>query len=329
MPLSQQEIDRLTPDIPAPPEGLPESIREAVAEKHMEPWMRRLSWTQFLLAGEFAQRVRHAAEEVHGAWHAGIGFIPFAGLPEIPGRWPPEIAAAIEKSGYLWGGRILTSGSERPYVYGGDVYSVGDDFAFPILVIPARNTPQAMEVSASGQLLGTAACWVRGRAINRYFANQEGCLTAAHVLGAGIPAVSVRANGSQYSARRPVFAPPCVDAVFLDTGWPSVAPTQFSAPDVSWLSAGDPTLFSGAVSAGVAGFVTDISAHAHYTGSAVPMILCHDGLGSNGDSGSLVEVGHQLAALHLSQIMTDTGSYESRTLLLQQVERVLDVDLYQ
>ena len=94
------------------------------------------------------------------------------------------------------------------------------------------------------------------------------------------------------------------------------------------VAVGDPTSFSGAVSSSVKGRVTNISVYAKYSGSAIPMVLCHDGLGQSGDSGALVEVNGLPTAMHLSKITLDNGGFESHTILLEQVEKLLAVDLF-
>jgi hypothetical protein len=95
------------------------------------------------------------------------------------------------------------------------------------------------------------------------------------------------------------------------------------------VSFGDPVRFDGAQSGPVSGYVTHVSAHAKYSGSGVPMILCHNGSGAAGDSGSLVNVNGMPGAMHLGKIDLDAGGQESRALFLHQIGHVMQLDLFQ
>lgn len=57
------------------------------------------------------------------------------------------------------------------------------------------------------------------------------------------------------------------------------------------------------------------------------MILCHDGLGTNGNSGSLVEVNGAPTAMHLGRIELDGGAgYELRGIFLHQIGHVMKLE---
>ena|GEM_PF-4092915 len=279
-----------------------------------------------MLRGNFADQVLRAALEVNEAWYAGLGLVPWAGI-EAPPEVPENISAAVHDSGYVWGGLVLTSMPRPPYFLGDRLLWLGEP-QFPIVVRHARYWPEALEVHNTGSLLGTAASWVKAAKVPPHRAEMEGCVTAAHVVGAGRGSYDIKDSGSpQGSAKIEEFGPPCLDTALMQLDWPRDMMAPYLPQPPAAIAFGDPAAFDGAVTRAVTGHVTHVSAHAKHTGSGVPMILCHNGLGTNGDSGSLVEVNGAPTAMHLGRIELDGGAgYESRGIFLHQIGHVMKLE---
>lgn len=321
MPLNRDFVTALTPDF-SPPESYeppPEARREGLE-------MRRWQWSQFMLHGSFADRVLRAALEVNEAWYAGVGLVPWAGT-EAPPQVPEDISASVIESGYVWGGLVLTSMPQPPYFLGDRLLWLGEP-QFPIVVRYARYWPEALEVHKSG-LIGTATSWVQATANHKHSPGLKGCVTAAHVVGAGHGSYDIMdSSASLGTATVEEFGPPCLDTAFLKCSCPPAMTSYVPQPPTA-IAFGDSATFDGAVSTSVTGHVTHVSAHAKYTGSGVPMILCHDGLGAAGDSGALVEVNGTPTAMHLGKITLDGGAHdESRGVFLHQVGHVMKLEFF-
>ena len=177
MPLDPDLVAALTPEFlpPVQYEPPPETRLDGLE-------LRRWQWSQFMLRGSFADKVLRAALEVNDAWYAGLGLVPWIGKEMRP-TVPDEMSEAVMKSGYVWGGLVLTSMPQPPYFLGDRLLWL-DEPQFPIVVRYARYWPEALEVHESG-LLGTATSWVKAAQVFPHRAEMDGCVTAAHVLGAG------------------------------------------------------------------------------------------------------------------------------------------------
>lgn len=318
MPLSREAVDALTPEI-LPPEIIVDPPEAIDALRTI-----RLLWTQFMLHGEFSDRLVSVANRVGQAWYIGVGLVPWRGL-ELNLQHHPNMVQAAHESGYIWGGIILTSYNIGPPLFEPEenVLSFKEQ-KFPIVIRQARHEPEAKEIHDPFGCIGTAASWARKANQN----HSNGCITAEHVVAPGRRKLHLTENGNNFIAKRFEFLPPCLDTAFVEMAWPSPGPRPYTPQQHSSVSSGDPVHFSGAETNSVSGFVTHVSAHAKYTGSGVPMILCHDGLGDKGDSGALVEVNGEPTAMHLGKIDLDDGGQESRGIFLQQICQVLDVELY-
>jgi hypothetical protein len=314
-------VEALTPDFP-PPMEMEDPGETDGSGRH------RWEWSQFLLRGGFADRVLHAARRVPQSWYAGVGLVPWNEV-ELDLRVAAKLEDAARKSGYVWGGVVLTSLPTAPHVYDGrsGVLSFVER-RFPILVRYAGYQPEAMRVENGNRgLLGTATSWARASVTNRSFPGLEGCVTAAHVVAAQRAGLAIQHDlGLTWPAAVRAFAPPCMDAAFISLSWPTPAPGPFRPQLPSAIAFGDPAGFDGAVTRWVAGFVTHVSAHAGYSGSGVPMILCHDGLGAQGDSGSRVDVRGMPTGMHLGKITLDAGGEESRAVFLHQIAHVMQLE---
>lgn len=281
-----------------------------------------------MLRGEFADRVLSVAGFVDQVWHAGVGLVPWRGV-EINIQHNPEMERAAYESGYIWGGVIFTSRSLEPSRYEPESNALSfRERRFPIIIHHARHEPEVKEIHDPHGCLGTAASWARMTDQNRNNAKRDGFITAEHVVAPGVRNFDLLENGQKFSAQAVKYAPPCLDTAFVDATWPSSRPGDYTPQPYSNVATGDPVQFDGATTSSVSGFVTHISAHVKYSGSGVPMILCHDGLGAPGDSGALVEVYGEPTAMHLGKIDLDSGGQESRGIFLQQICRVMDVELF-
>lgn len=322
MPLNEELVAALTPDSlpPVQYELPPETWREG-------PEIRRWQWSQFMLRGSFADQVLAAALTIDGAWYAGLGLVPWTGT-ELRLDVPTNLSAAVHESGYVWGGIVLTSVPQPPHFLGDSLLWLGGP-QFPIVVRHARYWPEALEVHDTGGLLGTAASWVKAAKVPPHRAEMEGCVTAAHVVGAGHGSYDIKDSGSlQGSAKVEEFGPPCLDTALMRLSPPKTL-TPYQPQPPSSIAFGDPAAFAGAVTPAATGHVTHVSAHAKHTGSGVPMILCHDGLGAKGDSGALVEVNGAPTAMHLGKIELDGGAgKESRGVFLHQVGHVMKLEFF-
>lgn len=320
MPLSSELIEALTPRFPPPEQYEPQ--RDA---RPNDPELHRWQWSQLMVRGGFADQVVRAALEVEGAWYAGLGLVPWTGT-ESPPEVPENISDAVFEAGYVWGGLVLTSVPQRPYFLGDRLLWL-EGPVFPIVVRHARYWPQALEVCDTRGILGTSTSWVRATTNHPHCPGLEGCSTAAHVLGSGGRNYDIMDGGSFVgSAAVEEFGPPCLDAAFLKQPWPRAMTPYVPQPPTA-IAFGDAAAFDGAVTSSVTGYVTHISAHAKYSGSGVPMILCHDGLGAAGDSGALVEVNGAPTAMHLGKIELDGhAGFESRGVFLHQISHVMDLE---
>ena len=333
MPLNRDFVAALTPNLHLLP---PERYEPPPETGRDELEMHRWQWTQFMLRGSFADRVLRAALEVNEAWYAGVGLVPWAGT-ENPPQVPEDMYEVVKKCGYVWGGLVLTTMPQPPYFLGDRLLWLGES-QFPIVVRHARYWPEAMEVHES-TLLGTATSWVQTTNNHPRIPGMDGCVTAAHVLGAGRGRYDiVDGNTLLNKATVKEFSPPCLDAAFLACPWPPAAMQSYVPQPPSAIAFGDPVTFDGATSSKrnnsmapqlVTGYVTHVSAHAKHTGSGVPMILCHDGLGAPGDSGALVNVNGTPTAMHLGKITLDGGAgEESRGVFLHQVGHVMKLEFF-
>lgn len=322
MPLDPDLVAALTPEFlpPVQYEPPPETRLDGLE-------LRRWQWSQFMLRGSFADQVLKAALTIDGAWYAALGLVPWTGA-ELRLDVPTNLSAAVHESGYVWGGLVLTSVPQPPHFLDDSLLWLGGP-QFPIVVRYARYWPEALEVHESG-LLGTATSWVKAAQIPHHRAEMDGCLTAAHVLGAGHGSYDIMDGPTSLSsATVEEFSPPCLDAALLDCPWPSEALQSYVPPPPTAIAFGDAVAFDGAVSLAVTGHVTHVSAHAKHTGSGVPMILCHDGMGADGDSGALVKVNGAPTAMHLGKIELDDGAgKESRGVFLHQVGHVMRLQFF-
>lgn len=322
MPLSSELVEALTPEAP-PPVAVVTEPKDRDGSS-----MMRWRWTQVMLQGEFADRVIIASETVEQTWHVGVGLVPWHGT-ELSFQRHPKMEEAANDSGYIWGGVILTSNPLEPRLYEPEANFLSfEQLRFPIVVRHARYEPEVMEVHDPHGLLGTAASWARTTAQNPIVPGCDGCITAEHVIGSGNRGLEISENGQKQPAVAVAFSPPCIDTAFLDVAWPSSHLSAYTPQSHSGVASGDPAIFDGAITGAVSGFVTDVFAHAKYSGSGVPMILCHDGLGARGDSGALVEVHGRPTAMHLGKINLDAGGQQSRGVFLQQICHVMKLDLF-
>jgi len=103
-----------------------------------------------------------------------------------------------------------------------------------------------------------------------------------------------------------------------------------TTPRPTAVASGKIASFDGATTGPVTGTITHMSVeHPHgYSGSGIPMILCHDGLGNGGDSGALVNVDGNPTGMHLGRIKLDSGAAEeSRAIFLHQIAHVMNLEL--
>jgi hypothetical protein len=333
MALSEDLVARLTP--PELPRGDRNSAFDVDADVEAAAAIRdsyedssayrRWAWTQWMLRRGFADRVIELASEFAGTWYVGVGLIPRSGLDlEFDSL---DIAAASRESGYVWGGIIMHCGLEDRALR--DQLSYRKQL-FPILLRSARTVDHALEIHDSAALLGTATCRARSLPLNSLPGGKDGVLTAKHVVRgrSGIDLISASRRHPLSIAR---LAPLCIDAAFLEGNWrpPSSPRPPFIPAMPASISSGDPAAFTGAISTAAAR-ITHISAHARYTGSAVPMIVCYDRCGQPGDSGALVTtIKDSPLAIHLGKIHLDNhAGQESYALLLHQAQALLGIELY-
>jgi len=322
MSLSPEIIESLTPNI------LPPSTYSEAPKERDRPSLIRWMWSQFMLAGEFSNRVLEATSSLEEVWQAGIGLVPWRGI-ELDFQHHPNMQAAAHESGYVWGGIILTTKPSRPQLYEPEInYLSFEQGSFPIVVRYAQHEPQSLEIHDQYGLLGSAASWARTTKQNPVVQNCEGCITAEHILGSVIRNLDILFSGHKRSANALLFSPPCMDTAFLEANWPPQSLNAYAPQLPSSIASGDPVKFDGAVTSPVSGFVTHVSAHAKYSGSGFPMLVCHDGLGARGDSGALVDVNGLPTAMHLGKINLDLGGQESRGIFLHQICHVMDLELF-
>lgn len=326
MPLSAQTVEALTPENLPPATDLPGEAQalDTAAQGRGPAAFRRFAWTRYLLFSDFSRSVLDIAAATPGSWYAGVGLVPWDGVElEIP----PSISDAAKESGYVWGGLILVAGPDG----GGDAAIRNrlsfEDLQFPIIRRQAGAEAQAMSIHDAG-LLGTATCWGMSLAINGLAGGREGVLTAKHVVEHRRTHDLDCGTGARHALRKSRNAPLCIDAAFLEVAWQGAAPSKLTVLDPTKVAFGDPANFQGAVS-NVSAFVTHVSAHAIYSGAAVPMLVCYDKCGQGGDSGSMVtsHAGAPLA-IHLGRITLDSGGQESYSILLHQAQKLLGIELY-
>lgn len=329
MALSEDLVVGLTPEFLPPDTDLVSEMPRETDERRLRRWL----WTQYLLRGRnprqptFRAKVLRVARRTPGAWHVGVGLIPWKGT-DISFEAPRAMVLASQESGYVWGGIVLTSDRLRTRAVEESELSF-ENLRFPIIVRHAWNQPEAMVVKHGALPLGTVAAWAQTTSRHPVQSGVQGCVTAAHVAGNLGGGLDIEVGTLQFGTARPRWhSPPCLDAAFLQVGWRN--PHNSFVPLVpNAIAAGDRTSFSGASTSGVVGYVTHISAHPNYTGAGFPMIVCHDGIGAKGDSGALVEVNGNPAAMHLGKILLDAGtSWESRGILLHQIARVMHLEFY-
>lgn len=327
--LNQNLVEGLTPGFLPPDSDTLEGEVSTIVQVAEGSSYRRLLWGKFI-NDLLIVPITLIASMIKGSWYTGVGLVPWKGTEIHFDEVNDQIKESANESGYVWGGVIFTSEPGPPFSI--DEYNElsFQGNKFPIIVCHATQEQQAMEVHDQHGLLGTVACWAKANSRNTNFPNISGSLTAAHTIGSNNRQLEVKAKnllipvkaGSVWSA------PPCIDVAFLETPWSS--PNKNPLPIISpqSIAKGDPVVFDGAASGSVSGYVTHTSAHSAYKGSGIPMLLCHTGLGSNGDSGSLVEVNGSAACMHLGKINLDSGGQESRTLFLSQAQHLLEIDLY-
>lgn len=321
MPLTRDLVEALTPPIhpPTPPPETDGIRREGAS-------LRRWEWTQYLRTYpgfDFFEAFQNAGS----VWHVGIGLIPVHELKFdiVASR---EFVDAVYESGYIWGAVIFATSETE---HSSTVINPSLNFetgTFPIVVHSVSNQPQVLAVRTSSGAIGTASCFAERHKDNFPASGKKGVLSAGHVIGSMTSGFDICSGSNCATAQVGVHSPPCLDAVFIESNWGIGSPKAFSPLSHLKIAAGDPTEFRGISSAHVSGFVTHFAPHPRYTGSGVPMILCHDGLGQAGDSGALVEVNGQNAAMHLSRITLNSGGQESRTILLEQLAHVMKLNLY-
>ena len=322
MPLSRQDIDDLTPSIPPPGQDRPGDGDQRAM---------RLLWTKYLRSHwqsgfpffDGKPQPTGFWQTIRQSWYVGVGLVPVSKIELDMSGTENRLTEAVRRTGYALGIVIYTSehNTEVPRTLNLPVLNLSEQ-QFPVIVRQAAHTPQSIAIQKNGASLGTVPCWAKHAGIG-------GCITATHVVGAGTQ-FEIDVGGHRQSADVKLHSSPCLDATFLETDWPSPKPTIFVPLSNTNIAYGDPTAFDGIASSGtVTGRVTHFSPHPNYSGSGLPRLVFSDGIGRTGDSGAMVRINAQNAAMHLSKVTLDDGTTESRAIALEQVASNMSLDFYE
>lgn len=317
MPLTQELIEQLTPETPAPGEfEIEKTLRIKDAGRR-----RRLAWTQYLRSEEFYYKyiIENIPENIR-PWHLGVGLIPTIGFAT---DGPEYMIDAIKDSSYTWGIVLSVDAFADAVVIQSKLDF--DRRQFPIIVSPTQIEMQSLCLSGSQNApTGSRATWASAKATAQSPASAEGLLTARHVPDrCGQSSLWSTETNSWFDVYR--RGSTYVDASYLEGSWGGINPSKTLPRSVNQIGSGDQITLDGAYST-LNGFVTH-EPHPNYIGGGSPSHVFLSVWGVNGDSGGLVHDQGLPISMFLGKTTNKDKSEEGLSISLEQVVSDLEIDL--